>query len=1092
MEIDLFEKQHRFVQCPSSIVLATGDGGGKSHAIRVGCAWMCMSFAGTIAAIIHPLHQELVREHVEGRTGLKSLLASSVTQGNVEFRPGEVKFANGSRLLWIAADKQSDLRRFADEQPKHVAFDDLHRIAQELFETVALRVEIAGGRVWGCCPPLDQAGWVAPALLKLSGRVTVFDISNDDLPEKLKVIQTIPTCEEFMEKLGIPFLASDSSFRQAPYVKKVVNVLQRWFWGEFQRLMLLMPTQCGKAVVINTPIRSSTGWTTMGELEVGDEVYAVDGTLTTVTWKSEPEEQLVYEVTSDDGYTVECHSGHEWVVTLDKRSGWKRKTTEHLHERQNGKSRNPRLHIHGALQIEPRDLPLDPWILGLWLSDGSDLNSFRLGHGADKDIDYVEGRLSEHFFVRREMMPDQKLGATPSLICEGLAEMLDVVGLPENERGIPRLYFDASCAQRLELLQGLVDADGTVDARTGQIEYCTTRKRLARDVRELIVGLGIKVSMSESPSVCEGKEYSTRYRICFFATDVATIPRKKRRLKKKVEKVHRYLTVEKTNRRAKMQCISVDHPSHQYLCGEGLLATHNTILGIRMMDAYIVHCRPWETVGLVSYNDRIAIDRNRDAREFYRLAGGAFLPGAGGQEYWKTPFQGGSWATGFGGGAGNPMSWALLDDPDENMEDSRSETRIRKKETWYVDTWLGREAKHAAKGSVSFLTVATRFWFGDTVKRTIDIHLKRGEPWHILALSALFDPQVGDYYRAMDKELITVEPDFRTTPGEALDPERYDREFWLRTKKATVIVFESRDQQKPVDAEGGTKLDQQWLIDIPVDPAYRADAGSELDVYRKPGRAWDFAATAGAGDFTASLKGGTERASDRIVLRHGLQWQLGPKDVLRIIAGCMLVDGNEVSIILSDDPASGGKQQTDRVVEYLRYICRLLTLECRNCGGARAPDPTCRRCGGEGEQYFERPPIRTVPVKGSRFFFDDLAERAKPISKTIEGRVDYVRAQWLPKITDTIPWYWEAADQHSRDDRAELEQIDALLTKLLLENQSWWVDYLRIWHLFPNVIHDDAAMSLAYWWQWHHGKKSVYPGLDEDPIVDKRLVAFGS
>lgn len=366
MEIGLYSKQRQSLESAAVEVLMAGTQGGKSHGGRVSLIATCMAHPGTVTAIVAPRQREIVKEHIEGRTGIKTLLAKSPAAAT--YGIGEMKFENGSILMWAGADRPADIRRLVDRAPTMVFFDDLHRIPREMYESITSRVEVNGGRVVSACPPIKESGWVAEYWSTVDPKKVLIETSSDDLPETLRQIETIPTLEEFMDGLGVPFLAAGSAFRKAPYVRHVVQFLQRWFWGEFLRAMILMPTQHGKACRLDTPILTTTGWSTMGDLKVGDEIFAIDGTPTKVTHKSPVMNEEEYRVTSDDGYSVVCHAEHEWVVTLDKRTGWKRKTTKYLHDRgpARNSSRAPRLHIHGPVQRSPlrSSLLVDPWVLG--------------------------------------------------------------------------------------------------------------------------------------------------------------------------------------------------------------------------------------------------------------------------------------------------------------------------------------------------------------------------------------------------------------------------------------------------------------------------------------------------------------------------------------------------------------------------------------------------------------------------------------------------------------------------------------------------------------------------------------------------------
>ena len=136
----------------------------------------------------------------------------------------------------------------------------------------------------------------------------------------------------------------------------------------------------GKALALDTPLPTPTGWTTMGEVSAGDTVLGADGRPTRVLRTTEVlTERQCYEVTFSDGTRVVCDAQHEWLTETraSRRSPRGRpatRTTEELA----GTVRCPtadRRPNHSVANAEPldlpeRDLPVAPYTLGAWLGDG--------------------------------------------------------------------------------------------------------------------------------------------------------------------------------------------------------------------------------------------------------------------------------------------------------------------------------------------------------------------------------------------------------------------------------------------------------------------------------------------------------------------------------------------------------------------------------------------------------------------------------------------------------------------------------------------------------------------------------------------------
>lgn len=146
---------------------------------------------------------------------------------------------------------------------------------------------------------------------------------------------------------------------------------------------------------------------------------------------------------------------------------------------------------------------------------------------------------------------------------------------------IPPTYLRASVAQRLALLQGLMDTDGHA-ALDGGCEFDNTSERLARDVLELALSLGLKATILEGAAKLNGVEVSRKWRVRFTTSlPVFGLTRKLERLNPAPRRTNafRYLVACERVDSVPTRCIAVDSPTRQYLAGTSLIPTHNTDLG---------------------------------------------------------------------------------------------------------------------------------------------------------------------------------------------------------------------------------------------------------------------------------------------------------------------------------------------------------------------------------------------------------------------------------------------------------------------------------------------------------------------------------
>lgn len=269
------------------------------------------------------------------------------------------------------------------------------------------------------------------------------------------------------------------------------------------------------ALAYNSEVQTPDGPVRIEDIEVGDYVFGVNGTPTQVLDVIPRGKRLMYRVTFKDGASVECDEEHLWGVYDAQRekkyrimsarqimdAGLRRSTAHPL-----WRFSVPRC---APVEYPERDLPIDPYILGAWLGDGSIRKNTRGERVGTPTLACFEadGWIAEE--VRRRLPPDTKLVLSSvghagdytfrpvvSYVTSAFRDAL--VGLGVNrkspERFIPELYLQASVKQRIDLLRGLMDTDGSPEkGPNGPANHCryyTKSPQLARDVRQLVRSLG--------------------------------------------------------------------------------------------------------------------------------------------------------------------------------------------------------------------------------------------------------------------------------------------------------------------------------------------------------------------------------------------------------------------------------------------------------------------------------------------------------------------------------------------------------------------------------------------------------------------------
>lgn len=343
----------------------------------------------------------------------------------------------------------------------------------------------------------------------------------------------------------------------------------------FQEVFFLLLSGCGVgyALDLNTPIPTPTGWTTMGEVKPGQQVFDETGSTCNVTGVSDiMKDHQCFEVVFSDGSVIVADEDHLWrIQTRGQRSSEKRNIDSHqrsysdyhkivpTRELQVGDS----IEVAGPIQTENARLPINPYVLGYWLGDGTSTNSI---------ISTADDEIIEEF--EKEGFPTKHLRKYDFYVYGGLHKQLTRNNLFGNKH-IPEVYLRSSYQQRLSLLQGLMDSDGCC-SKKGQCSFLQKSETLARQVLEVVLSLGIKATI---------KDRILNETIMWYVTFTTNIPVFRLRRKLERQRLHqnspesrrRFVAEVKETASVPVKCITVDSNSHLFLAGESFIPTHNSI-----------------------------------------------------------------------------------------------------------------------------------------------------------------------------------------------------------------------------------------------------------------------------------------------------------------------------------------------------------------------------------------------------------------------------------------------------------------------------------------------------------------------------------
>lgn len=311
----------------------------------------------------------------------------------------------------------------------------------------------------------------------------------------------------------------------------------------------------GKGLALDTPLPTPTGWTTVGDLSVGDLLLTPKGTTTKVTYLSPIVSRQNYLVTFSDKTSIQTDDVHRWTVrTLDGKVIPTIDTETMYNE---GpvvlKKSKARYMVPSAEAIDLPTQPvgIHPFLLGVWLADGNSRDSRLTVSRSKRD------KILERGFHIASEAPNST-NSTQVRFHELTIASLREYDLLCNKH-IPPVYLRGSIEQRKDLFEGLLfDGWSRTTKNKQENEYYSSDERLFNDVVELARSLGYIVSVRTRMGKYCGKETKTAYSFRYRKASWKAI--------RNIEKVP---TVE-------TRCLTVDDPDHLFLAGDGWTATHNT------------------------------------------------------------------------------------------------------------------------------------------------------------------------------------------------------------------------------------------------------------------------------------------------------------------------------------------------------------------------------------------------------------------------------------------------------------------------------------------------------------------------------------
>lgn len=376
----------------------------------------------------------------------------------------------------------------------------------------------------------------------------------------------------------------------SPDQQEALDTVLRWLDQPQQVMTFGGLAGTGKALAHDQEVQTLEGPRPIADLRVGDFVLGKDGLPTKVVGVFPQGRRQAYRVIFRDGSSVECDEEHLWTVRLQSKPRWTLKTLKSIRQGglKNSAGYKYKIPLCGPVQYETKELPLDPYALGLFIGDGTSLGKTptlcvpdvdrvlvsRAAEVVGAGIEVNENRAPncpQHRFVDTTQRGNRLTSIFREL-------ELDVLS---PKRFIPEEYLLGDEQQRWALLRGLMDTDGS--CLKNRTSFSTSSERLASDVVRLVQSLGgtaIKHAYTRSDGAVDFQINVKTFR-CPFA-----LQRKAQHWRPSAKNPpSRYIVDIQPSRVCDHVCIKVDAADGLFLTKD-FIVTHNTTL-IKQLMAHV-------------------------------------------------------------------------------------------------------------------------------------------------------------------------------------------------------------------------------------------------------------------------------------------------------------------------------------------------------------------------------------------------------------------------------------------------------------------------------------------------------------------------
>lgn len=421
-------------------------------------------------------------------------------------------------------------------------------------------------------------------------------VNLDDLVENRQFVRVHGNPTQAIHSQAIQPIASWTM----PFFEYIETLLEQWI-GRTRYNQGLDARSLNKMLALDTPIPLIDGTVKLnGDIVEGDIIVGSNGKGTKVL-KAHPIQmpERAFEIEFQTGDVIKAGGEHRWTVQMKDRSGrlsgrWEKLPTERIYDlmRTGHKAYIPRVE---RPDFTEKDLPIDPYVLGLWLGDGhSHTNRFTT---KDPEVAAAFEKWSRQFYKggieecasqnSGKAVTYQLLNTPFRKMAKDLSIMRDsrYDDMKDNRKHIPDLYLRGSFDQRVALLRGLMDTDGCID-RNGNAIFCNSEPALVETFMRLVESFGCKASVNwrtlHDPKFKNPRPHAhVIFSVPFCPVSLPAKVSRWRTSEKFWEK-QRIVSIKEIPIEP-MRCLTVAAEDELYCCGRKMTLTSNTASGMNMI-----------------------------------------------------------------------------------------------------------------------------------------------------------------------------------------------------------------------------------------------------------------------------------------------------------------------------------------------------------------------------------------------------------------------------------------------------------------------------------------------------------------------------